>query len=197
MTTMTTPFSRRSFLKMGGVTAAGLAVTSAALPTRTLRAQDMTEVVDLSHVFNVDMPTYLLGEGPTRETFVTVKFREPVVGVTADDFALTTSGLGGASILGVTALGEDTYKVSVNTGTGTGSVRLDLVDDDSIADAAGNTLGGAGEVGTDQSPDPRRRHPQPRRQQRRLPPTQLVQRDRQVPLHDPGGVRIGLPVSEQ
>jgi len=64
--------SRRNFLKMGGITAAGLAVASAALPTRMVRAQEAMQVVDLTHVFATSVPTYLLGENPAREDFVTV-----------------------------------------------------------------------------------------------------------------------------
>src|SRR5262249_11210951 len=73
----------------------------------------------------------------------TVTFTEAVTGVDGSDFALTTSGLGGASVGGVTGSGSS-YTVTVNTGTGDGSLRLDLTDDDSIADPAGNTLGGTG-----------------------------------------------------
>jgi hypothetical protein len=36
------------------------------------------------------------------------------------------------------------YTVTASTGSGSGTLRLDLVDDDSIADTAGNRLGGAG-----------------------------------------------------
>jgi hypothetical protein len=72
-----------------------------------------------------------------------VNFSEAVTGVDAADFVLTASGLAGASITGVSGSGS-AYTVTVNTGAGTGSVRLDLADDDSIADAVGNTLGGAG-----------------------------------------------------
>lgn len=63
--------SRRDFFRLGGITAAGLAVASA-LPARVAHAQSMSEVVDLSHVFATSVPTYLLGEGPAREDFVTV-----------------------------------------------------------------------------------------------------------------------------
>jgi hypothetical protein len=70
-----------------------------------------------------------------------VTFSEAVTGVSVDDFALTASGLIGAAITGISGTGP-TYTVSVNTGTGTGSVRLDLLDNDSILDAAGNTLAG-------------------------------------------------------
>ncbi len=64
-------FSRRNFLKFGGMTAAGLAVASA-LPMRLARAQAMNSVVDLSHVLSPDGPTYLPNEGPSRETVVKV-----------------------------------------------------------------------------------------------------------------------------
>jgi kynurenine formamidase len=64
--------SRRDFFKLGGVTAAGLALASA-LPARVARAQSVSEIIDLTHVFATNVPTYLLGEGPTRETFVTVE----------------------------------------------------------------------------------------------------------------------------
>jgi len=36
------------------------------------------------------------------------------------------------------------YTVSVSTGTGSGTLRLDLADDDSIVDQAGKPLGGIG-----------------------------------------------------
>jgi autotransporter-associated beta strand protein len=85
------------------------------------------------------------GSDPTNATSVTytVTFSESVTGVDTTDFALTTSGLSGASVAGVTGTGA-TYTVTVNTGSGSGTVRLDLLDDDSIADLAGNKLGGTG-----------------------------------------------------
>src|SRR5207248_2706353 len=49
----------------------------------------------------------------------------------------------GASITSLSGSGAS-YTVTVATGSGDGAIRLDLVDDDSIADAAGNVLGGAG-----------------------------------------------------
>jgi kynurenine formamidase len=64
--------SRRSFLRLGGLTAAGLAVASA-VPARLARAHEEVEVVDLTHVLATSVPTYLLGEGPTKETVVTVQ----------------------------------------------------------------------------------------------------------------------------
>ena len=73
----------------------------------------------------------------------TVTFTEPVVGVDSGDFVLSTTGVSGASISGVTGTAA-TYTVSVNTGTGDGSIRLDLIDNNTIQDPAGNPLGGPG-----------------------------------------------------
>lgn len=95
----------------------------------------------------------------------TVNFSEPVTGVDAGDFALTTSGISGASITNtqnflvvrrpqILAIGRTphastvsasaTWTITVSTGTGDGTIRLDLIDDDSISDTAGNKLGGTG-----------------------------------------------------
>lgn len=65
-------FSRRNLLKLGGLSAAGLAAATLA-PARRASAHGAAGVVDLSHVFGTAMPTYLLGEGPQREDFVTVE----------------------------------------------------------------------------------------------------------------------------
>lgn len=73
-----------------------------------------------------------------------VKFSEPVTGVDAADFALTIGGnISGAVISTVSGEGSD-YIVHVDTGVGDGTLRLDVVDDDSIRDVPQNPLGGAG-----------------------------------------------------
>ncbi|MDX2200134.1 MAG: Ig-like domain-containing protein [Phycisphaerae bacterium] len=74
-----------------------------------------------------------------------VVFSDSVVGVDASDFVLTTSGVTGASISGVSGSGS-AYTVTVNTGTGNGTIRLDLVDDNSITDGASMDLGGPGSM---------------------------------------------------
>jgi len=74
----------------------------------------------------------------------TVTFSENVTGVTTGDFALTTTGIGGASVSSVTPVSASVYTVAVNTGSGSGTVRLDVVDDDTILDLVGNRLGGLG-----------------------------------------------------
>ena len=53
-------------------------------------------------------------------------------------------GLPAPSIVDLTALGPDTFLVTASTGTGSGTLGLDLIDNDSILDASGNPLGGAG-----------------------------------------------------
>jgi len=74
----------------------------------------------------------------------TVTFSEPVDGVDTSDFTpFTTGSISGASVSGVTGLGS-TRTVSVNPGSGSGTLRLDVVDDDSIVDSVSNPLGGAG-----------------------------------------------------
>jgi hypothetical protein len=72
-----------------------------------------------------------------------VTFSENVTGVDANDFSLATSGLSGSTVNAVSGSGS-LYTVSVATGTGNGTLRLDVVDDDSILDAASNPLGGIG-----------------------------------------------------
>ncbi len=74
----------------------------------------------------------------------TVTFSEAVTGVNAADFTLVQAGgVSGASIATVTGSGA-TWTVTANTGSGTGTLGLNLVDDDSVRDLANNRLGGTG-----------------------------------------------------
>jgi hypothetical protein len=73
----------------------------------------------------------------------TVGFSKPVTGVDPADFVLAVSGVSEAIITNVTGV-ESLYLVTVMTGKGSGTIRLDVVDNDSIVDASGNPLGGAG-----------------------------------------------------
>lgn len=73
-----------------------------------------------------------------------VTFSEIVAGVTVDDFTLTTTGnILGASVTGVSGSANE-YGITVNTGSGDGTLRLDVLDNDSITDIALNPLGGIG-----------------------------------------------------
>ncbi|NGZ09237.1 MAG: LEPR-XLL domain-containing protein, partial [Nitrospira sp. LK70] len=73
----------------------------------------------------------------------TVTFSETVTGVDLADFALAATGVTGAALTGVTGSGT-TYTVTANTGTGDGTLGLNLADNDSIVDASANPLGGTG-----------------------------------------------------
>src|SRR4026207_617807 len=73
-----------------------------------------------------------------------VTLSESVTGVNATDFALVQAGgVSGASITAVSGSGAS-WTVSVSTGTGNGTLGLNLVDNDSIVDGASNPLGGTG-----------------------------------------------------
>jgi hypothetical protein len=81
---------------------------------------------------------------PTNAASVTfvVTFTEAVTGVGVADFALTlTGGISGASVTGVSGSGA-VYTVTVSTGTGNGTLRLDIPNTATITDLAGNALSG-------------------------------------------------------
>lgn len=82
---------------------------------------------------------------PTSATSIDfiVTFSESVTGVDSFDFSLNAAGISGASITSLKTV-DPFYVVTVNSGSGTGTLRLDLSDDDSIVDVAGNKLGGPG-----------------------------------------------------
>jgi len=71
-----------------------------------------------------------------------VTFSESITGLDSADFTLSTN-INGAVIENVSGTGN-TYTVSVNTGLGDGSLRLDLTDNDSVTNSIGTPLGGLG-----------------------------------------------------
>ena len=83
---------------------------------------------------------------PTRSASVnfTLTFSEPVYGVTLNDFALNTNGVSGAVVSAISNLSGSVWNVTVTTGTATGTIRLDVVDRDTILDTANMYLGGTG-----------------------------------------------------
>jgi Tol biopolymer transport system component len=97
---------------------------------------------------SVPIVTGILRNGPNPTTANSVKFvvtfSEAVSGVDASDFRITTTGsLSHTFITGLSG-SADTYTITIGTGIGNGTIRLDLADDDSIMDASGNPLGGVG-----------------------------------------------------
>jgi M6 family metalloprotease-like protein len=83
---------------------------------------------------------------PTNASSVefTVTFSEPVTGVDVSDFSLTVTGVSSPSVSSVTDSGDQTtYTVSVNTGSGDGTIRLDLNPSGTgIQDLSGNDISG-------------------------------------------------------
>jgi hypothetical protein len=73
----------------------------------------------------------------------TVTFAKSVSGVDATDFTFTSNGVTGVTISSITGSGT-TWTVTVSTGTGDGTLRMDLVDDDTIIDTTNNPLGDKG-----------------------------------------------------
>jgi hypothetical protein len=84
-------------------------------------------------------------DSPTSASSVdfTVTFSEAVTGVDTSDFSLTTT-VSGASVTSVTDTGDQTvYTVTVDTGSGDGTLRLDLnASGTGIEDLAGNPING-------------------------------------------------------
>lgn len=109
---------------------------------------------------NITGPTYTInktaplvsaiervGNSPTGDAVVNfrVAFTQDVSGVSAEDFVVTrSSGIQGTSVLSITPIDRRTYTVTVNTGSGDGSVGLNLADNDSIINDLGVALGGSG-----------------------------------------------------
>ena len=120
-------------------------------------ATNVSSVASASFTYDTTVPTATSinrqsPTSPTNDSSVVfrVTFSEIVTGVGPADFALTVTGtLASVAVDAVGPVSGSVYDVTVLTGTGDGTIRLDLVDNDSIADLAGNALGGAGLVNGD------------------------------------------------
>ena len=76
---------------------------------------------------------------PYNNVSFVVTFSESVTGVDEGDFDLTTTGISGAAVSGLSGSGS-TYVVSVNTGSGNGTIRLNVVSNGTIFDVTFNPL---------------------------------------------------------
>lgn len=110
--------------------------------------QAYTTGTDTTFIAKVNFPpaaysSVRANANPTNSTSVdfTVSFSEPVTGVDTGDFSLSTAGVTGASVTNVSGSGT-TYTITVDTGSSDGSLRLDVLDDDSILAADSTPLGG-------------------------------------------------------
>ncbi|MEG4066573.1 Ig-like domain-containing protein, partial [Microcoleus sp. Pol11C2] len=104
---------------------------------------------DNTVAYNNTFPTVTsinrLDPSPTAAATATysINFSEDVTGVDVSDFTLVPNDVTGASIGTLTTVDAKTYQLEVNTGTGSGTIGLNLVDDDSIKNSLGVELGGA------------------------------------------------------
>ena len=117
----------------------------------SIEYQDITSPTVLSSI--------LADANPTNASSVdfTVTFSESVASVDVSNFTITTTGVSGASITSVSGSG-DTRTITVNTGFGNGTIRLDVNDSGTgIQDTVGNPLDGgftSGEIYTVAKLDP-------------------------------------------
>jgi hypothetical protein len=100
------------------------------------------------HENDIDAPTVTsitcADPSPTNAASVdfTVAFSEDVTDMDTSDFALTTTGtLSGTSVTSLSGTGA-TYTATVSTGTGGGTLRLDIPATATITDLVGNPLSG-------------------------------------------------------
>ena len=94
-------------------------------------------VTSINHVTQTNAAT-----NATSVSFMAT-FSEPVTGVDVSDFSLVETGTVGATTTQVTPVSTSVYTVTVSGIGGSGTLGLNLVDNNSIRDIAGNPLVGA------------------------------------------------------
>ncbi len=99
------------------------------------------ETYDIDKTAPIVTSSVRTNSNPTNLTSVdfTVTFSEPVTGVDLSDFSLTTSSVSSPAVSGLSGTGS-VYTVTVNTGSGNGTIRLNVLNDNSIIDIASNPL---------------------------------------------------------
>ena len=119
---------------------------NAASTTTPSSASGSLTGIGLNHLPSVTAITRAVAD-PTNTATVTftVAFSEAVTGVAASDFQLvTTGGIASATVASTGADSGSTRLVTVNTGTGSGTIQLNFVDDDLVVDSGYQPLGGEG-----------------------------------------------------
>jgi hypothetical protein len=116
-----------------------------------LAGNGLSDVLVTGQTYTVDntVPTVVSinrhSSSPTNATSLQfdVTFSEPVTGVDAGDFRVATTDTAAGAIFTVIGSGSS-YTVMVTGVSGDGTLGLNLVDDDTIVDAASNKLSGTG-----------------------------------------------------
>ena len=114
------------------------------------QSNNLSSEAGAAYLFTVLPPSVVASQtintNPTTAPSVNFKvtFSQVVSGVDSTDFFLSTSSaINGAAITSVNG-GPLIYTVSVNTGSGSGTIRLNVYDNDSIQNEFGLLLGGVG-----------------------------------------------------
>ncbi|MCL4218376.1 MAG: hypothetical protein KJ052_15420, partial [Candidatus Hydrogenedentes bacterium] len=134
---------------LSSITGTGTLGISIASGTATDDLSNSAPAAGPSATFNVDntapeVSSVMLSTKKGLMVNFIATFTEAVTGVDVTDFALTTTGaVTGAFVSAVSGSGA-VYTVTIDTGTGNGTIRLDVIDDDTILDGVGNPLGGPG-----------------------------------------------------
>lgn len=102
-------------------------------------AESYTWTVDLTAPQVVSIMR--VGNSPTNANAVQflVTFSEAVTNVDSNDFVVVADGVSGAAVSGISGSGS-TRTVTVNTGSGDGTLRLDIPDTATITDLAGTGI---------------------------------------------------------
>ena len=102
------------------------------------------QVATLDHVFpfvqSINRTAPASATTSANTVSYTATFSEPMTGVDPTDFSLATTGTIGTSLIQVTPVNSSVYTVTISGVTGNGTLGLNLVDDGSIHDLAGNPL---------------------------------------------------------
>ena len=102
------------------------------------------QVETLDHVFpfvqSINRTTPASATTSANTVSYSATFSEPMTGVDPTDFTLATTGTIATSLIQVTPVSSSVYTVTISGVTGNGTLGLNLVDDGSIHDLAGNPL---------------------------------------------------------
>jgi hypothetical protein len=128
-----------------------LALGSHTFQVQAVSGGKTSSAASFTWVVNAAPPTVVslvrVGSSPTNAASVswTVTFSTSVTGVDPTDFALVKTGIAGASsTVSLSGSGTAYTATMASTGTGDGTVGLNVVDDDTIMDGAARRLGGTG-----------------------------------------------------
>jgi cyclophilin family peptidyl-prolyl cis-trans isomerase len=130
----------------GSATSSGPITINSFLASSPTEAQAIAKAVGASTTTPVVTSITLANANPTSAASVSydVDFNQNVTGVDMADFAINpSSGITGESITSVTGSGSS-YTVVVNTGSGAGTLALNVLQTNTIVNASGTALGGPG-----------------------------------------------------